>query len=69
MKNQEASSEQLDALMRTSWEELSQKEKLRYFQRAANAVKDRNRHSTSPTYSRRTGKYTIMFSILSLWER
>ena len=42
----DASHADIDDILRNKWEKLSDKEKLRYFQRAINAIKDENRHST-----------------------
>ena len=41
----DASHADVDDILRKKWEKLSDKEKLRYFQRALNAIKDENRHS------------------------
>ena len=37
--------DEIDDILRHKWEALSKKEKLRYFIRAKNAIKDENRHS------------------------
>ena len=42
-----ATGEELDAIMRRYWELLPDKDKLRYYQRARNAVSDRFRGSTA----------------------
>ncbi len=45
----DASSEALDNLMRCAWEQLSKSEKLKFVQRASNALKDKNKHSNRTT--------------------
>lgn len=52
-----SSTEEVDNLMRKAWEDLEDRDKLRYFTRAKNAMKDENKHSNqfstgiSRTYS------------------
>lgn len=41
-----SSTEEVDNLMRKAWEDLEDRDKLRYFTRAKNAMKDENKHST-----------------------
>ncbi|CAG2187629.1 unnamed protein product [Mytilus edulis] len=40
-----SSTEDVDNLMRKAWEDLEDRDKLRYFKRAKNAMKDENKHS------------------------
>ena len=42
----ESTTEEIDDLMRTAWETLEKKTKLRYMTRASDATRDENKHST-----------------------
>lgn len=45
LSNPKATLSELDAKLSLKWDRLSDKEKLKYFQRARDAIKDENRHS------------------------
>lgn len=46
LANQGATHAEVDVILSQKWDALSSKEKIRYFQRARDALKDENRHST-----------------------